>query len=414
LGAGLILYSGTALAAVGDITEYAFPTAGYFSSYIAAGPDGNLWFTETLAGFGNGLRDKVVKMTTSGSFTEYPLLRTESHPRGIAVGPDGNLWVAESGGIGTVSKVTTSGAVTEYSIPTIFSDPQGIAAGPDGKLWFTESSGNKVATMTTSGAVTEYDIPTASSAPLDITAGPDGNLWFTELNQPGRVGKVTTAGVVTEYRVPSANASVAGITAGPDGNVWFAESPFIPQKVVTAASNAVLASDMVAKVTPAGVFTEYPVPTANAFPSSITAGRDGNLWITESGVNKVARVTTAGAITEYNVPTANVSPGGIAAGPDGNVWFIETTGTYPNFLGKVARVVTGSTIASPSPSPSASPSPFASGVRAANVTPHIGLPRAGASPLVPPRPSGWVFLGVIVLGALSVGAVLTASFSHRT
>src|ERR1700682_6518736 len=109
---------------------------------------------------------------------------------------------------------------------------------------------------------------------------------------------------------------------------------------------------MVAKVTPAGVITEYPVPTTNSFPAGIAAGRGGNLWLTQSLGNKVARVTTAGVVTEYPVPTANASPSGIAAGPDGNLWFTESIGTLPNISGKVAKIVAGPQTASPSPSSS--------------------------------------------------------------
>src|SRR5688572_9346223 len=50
---------------------------------ITAGP-GGLWFTE------NG-KDRIGRITTGGSITEFP---DGSHngPSGIAAGPDGNLW----------------------------------------------------------------------------------------------------------------------------------------------------------------------------------------------------------------------------------------------------------------------------------------------------------------------------------
>src|SRR5438132_1619158 len=84
LVAVLILPGGNALAAVGDITEYPIPTASSDPIGIAAGPDGNLWFTEY-----NG--NNVARVTTSGVFTEYPIPTATSTPWGIAAGPDGNL-----------------------------------------------------------------------------------------------------------------------------------------------------------------------------------------------------------------------------------------------------------------------------------------------------------------------------------
>src|SRR5258706_4225506 len=52
-------------------------------------------------------------------------------------------------------------------------------------------------------------------------------------------------------------------------------------------------------------FTEFPVPTVDGGPWSITTGPDGALWFTESFANKIGRITTAGVITEFPIPTAN-------------------------------------------------------------------------------------------------------------
>jgi sugar lactone lactonase YvrE len=136
-------------------------------------------------------RDKVDKVTTSGVFTEYPIPTAGATPFGIAAGPDGNLWFTESNG-NKVAKVTTAGVFTEYPIPTAGSLPFQIAAGPDGNLWFTElSSAGKVGRVTTAGVVTEYPLPSARIATVDITAGPDGNMWFTE-PRANNVAKVLT------------------------------------------------------------------------------------------------------------------------------------------------------------------------------------------------------------------------------
>ena len=58
-----------------------------------------------------------------------------SGPAGIAAGPDGNLWFTnfDSASIG---RITPGGLVTNYTGTGIIG-PEGIAAGPDGNLWFT-------------------------------------------------------------------------------------------------------------------------------------------------------------------------------------------------------------------------------------------------------------------------------------
>jgi plastocyanin len=157
-----------------------------------AGPDGNLWITESSGSVPN-IVGKVAKVTTAGVFTEYPM-SAGGIPFGIAAGPDGNLWLTEAQEFGTgvgsrVAKVTTSGVFTEYVAPTA-SSPDVIMAGPDGNLWLTEGFATKAARVTNSGVFTEYAPPGGSGS--GVAAGPDGNVWFTELNGK-QVAKIVAA-----------------------------------------------------------------------------------------------------------------------------------------------------------------------------------------------------------------------------
>lgn len=74
---------------------------------------------------------------------------------------------------------------------------------------------------------------------------------------------------------------------------------------------------------PSGNITEFPLPLANSFPSSITAGSDGNLWFTIIGTNngpsQIGVITTQGNIHEFTFPHSIF--GSITRGPDGNLWF---------------------------------------------------------------------------------------------
>jgi streptogramin lyase len=144
-------------------------------------------------------------------------------------------------------------------------------------LWFVESYVDKIGRITPAGAVTEFAAGiTHPAMPAGITAGPDGNLWFTE-SLGNRIGRITPAGVVTEFS--------NGLTSG--GFDPFTGKPNGPE------------------------------------PTSITTGPDGNLWFSEPGPNRVARITPAGVVTEFPVGTGSTQPGGITTGPDGNVWFTE-------------------------------------------------------------------------------------------
>ena len=91
--------------------------------------DGNLWVTE---GWVNNV---VGRITPDGKLTEFPIPFTAA---AIAAGPDGNLWFTEADG-NRIGRITPAGVVTEFSAGlSTDSEPNGIAAGPDGNVWFTE------------------------------------------------------------------------------------------------------------------------------------------------------------------------------------------------------------------------------------------------------------------------------------
>jgi virginiamycin B lyase len=244
-----------------------------------------------------------------------------SDPTDIAVGPDGALWFTEAYG-NNIGRITTGGSITEYPVPTAGAQPFGIVAGPDNALWFTEFVGGNIGRITTAGVVTnEYPTTTPNSGPWGITAGPDGNLWFVENVPPFNVGRITTGGVVTEYATPAIYPE--SIAVGSDNALWFSG---------------------IGRVTTAGVVnpTLYQIPSYSG-TNSLASGPDGAIWFTEGQQNNIGRITTAGVFTEYPVPTPLSNPYGITAGPDGNVWFTEQASgpcqfgfcSHPNKIGRI-------------------------------------------------------------------------------
>ncbi len=156
--------------------------------------------------------------------------------------------------------------------------------------------------------LTEYPVPTGG--PWGITSGTDGAIWYVTQDHPGgTIGRITPAGVITEFIVPTAGSNPGSIATGPDGNLWFTES---------GANN-------IGRMTLDGVFAEFPIPTADSIPAGIVAGPDGNMWFTEYAGN-IGRITMDGGITEFPIPTPGGLPLRITVGPDGNLWFTETIG----------------------------------------------------------------------------------------
>jgi virginiamycin B lyase len=182
--------------------------------------------------------------------------------------------------------------------------------------------------------ITEFPLP-AGSAPGAITAGPDGALWFTESPGPGvrnaRIGRITTAGTVTEFPIPTANAFPSDITRGPDGALWFTEGSV----------------RRIGRVTTGGSGTEFAVSGATGDLRGITAGPDGALWFTAT--EQVGRITTSGSVTLFSLSGGDARDA-ITAGPDGALWFTEQNAN------RIGRITTSGTITSfPVPTPESEP-----------------------------------------------------------
>ncbi|HXQ24747.1 MAG TPA: hypothetical protein VN812_23925, partial [Candidatus Acidoferrales bacterium] len=126
------------------------------------------------------------------------------------------------------------------------------------------------------------------------------------------------AQVITEYG-PTADAVPTHITQGPDGNLWF--------------TNSNGGTNKIGMITTAGVITEYGLTQGP--PDAITAGPDGNLWFADH-FYRIGRITTAGVITEYGFTAGQ--PTGITQGPDGNLWFTDNSAL------KIGKITTAGVI----------------------------------------------------------------------
>jgi virginiamycin B lyase len=293
-------------AAPGAITIDYIPTGNSPSdpSWIAPGPDGNMWFVDQAA-------NKVGYVTADGTITQF---NAPGEPYSIAAGFDGAMWYTT---FDEVHRMTLAGAITNnYDPPGTNVSNWGIRPGPDGRLWFTEFNESQVAAITMGGVITEVNepgqpteliagpdgnmwipggygndivkMPTSmagatsypvgpSTRPGNITLGADGNLWFTEL-EAGRLGRITASGTITEFPVPGATGLV-GIAAGPDGNIWFGyyNGPdFWIGRADTSGS----------------ILNTFQTPAGTDF-DNFSIGQPGSntVWFAESGNDKIGRIT---------------------------------------------------------------------------------------------------------------------------
>ncbi len=129
----------------------------------------------------------IGRITTAGAITESCGHWPDPNPTGIAAGPDGNLWFTEPDGANGRDRADHHRLCTAHRVrqcrptaptrPTSPPDPVVLSGSPS-------CGTNKIGRITTAGVVSESAVIAGTTAPTGITAGPDGNLWFTEQAAP--------------------------------------------------------------------------------------------------------------------------------------------------------------------------------------------------------------------------------------
>jgi len=303
--------------------QFSIPVAANRPQWIAAGSDGNMWFTENPGG-------KVARITPAGVVTEFTVPTANAQPQMIIGASDGNLWFTEFSttpppGTSKIAKVTTSGTFTEFS--TLFSppppdNPLGLVDRLDGNIWYVANGSSRVGFQgISSGVAGETSIPTANSAPFGITTAPDNNLYYTE-SATDKIGRIANLFTAQSEISLTAGTVPESIVRGPDGNLWFTEN----------------GTNNIGRLSPNSfsVTGEFPTLTPNSQPVGITVGQDGALWFTENGLDKVGRITTGGTVSEYASPVTGLGLKGIGTAPDGSLWFAEPgIGLNPGRVGKL-------------------------------------------------------------------------------
>ncbi len=297
LAACLVVAAGQ-LSTDGHPTEFELPHPNSGPTTVAIAPDGSIWFTE-------GAGNRIGRIQPDGTgLKEFDLPHPGSQPRIIALGADKNMWFTEHLG-NRIGRISPSGVIAEFDIPMANCQPRAIALSADGNLWFGEFKGGKIGRVTPEGAITEFQIPTPDSGPRALSAGPDGNVWFSEFNA-AKIGRITPEGKITEFNLPRPDIGPGDITAGTDGNLWFLE-------LDGRMDDRTVDGNRVARITPAGVVTEFAIPTPHRAPINVAVGPDKNIWFT--GRDELGRVTSDGSITEFPL-AANSRPTGLSTGSD--------------------------------------------------------------------------------------------------
>lgn len=300
---------------------------------IAAGPEGDLWFTQNLPVKG-GLA--IGRITPGGKVTRFKRgLTSATQPLEITAGPDGNMWFTYDPGIssmsgGGIGRITPAGQITLFpEPPDLHGSPFEIVAGPDGNLWFTHAAiltptGQAIGRITPGGEITEFFAGLSEKAEVaNLTPGP-GGVWFADESSTPAIGRITPSGEITEFPGlrPHEFPIVYGPTPGPEGNLWF-------------AGNA-RTSPAVERITPSGTIERFTagIDRRTEYVGPFAVGADGNTWFriekqprgqSFAGSTAIDRITPGGQIAEFSDCLRTMpqfaGPNFLTHGPDGNVWF---------------------------------------------------------------------------------------------
>ena len=105
------------------------------------------------------------------------------------------------------------------------------------------------------------------------------------------------------FTLPSPTISVGSLAVGADGDLWFTD-------VSNMGGPSYAYSNKIGRLTPSGVFTEFPLTLRKAtdFINLLIAGPDGNLWFSidsylpdYSAFGEMGRITQQGALTIFDL-----------------------------------------------------------------------------------------------------------------
>jgi streptogramin lyase len=173
----------------------------------------------------------------------------------------------------------------------------------------------------------QFKVPTARSQPRAITNGSDGNRWFTESdvnNNFAKIARITPAGVITEF---SANAPNEPNGCNGCGISDIAQGP---GNILYITSN----SSTLMRFNVSTLSFEAPVVLADTGSFNDLAVGGGNVWITDFNRNVVWRYNIAtGATDTFPANT----PIDVAVDAAGNAWFTENFNN-PNGTSNIGRI----------------------------------------------------------------------------
>jgi len=162
------------------------------------------------------------------------------------------------------------------------------------------------------GGLKQFKVPTANSQPRAITSGSDGNRWFTEGTEftaaPAKIARITPAGVITEFAPDVADGCnfciITDIAQGPGGILYITSNdPTLMRFNVATQSFQ----------------TPVQMPNTSALGGNLAVSAN-DVWITDFNNDVVWRYRLSDGQFS-SVPVSD--PADVAVDVTGNAWFTQ-------------------------------------------------------------------------------------------
>jgi virginiamycin B lyase len=250
-----------------ELTQYPVP-AGAHPHDVAPAADGGVWYT----GQANGTLGRLDP--ASGAVEEVDLGQS-SAPHGVVVGPDAAPWVTDGGANAIVRVDPATREVTRFPLPD---DRAGanlntLAFDGSGVLWFTGQAGVYGRLDPATGELTVYDAP-GGRGPYGITATPSGEVWYASLagSHIARIDPASGTAMVVEP--PTAEQGARRIWADSAGRLWISEWD----------------AGQLGRYDPAlEVWEEWHVEGVGPRPYAVFVDDADVVWLTDFGANAIVR-----------------------------------------------------------------------------------------------------------------------------
>ena len=282
---------------------------------VAPAPDGKVWYTAQHQG-ALGILDPA-----SGEVRQVPL-GEGSRPHGVIQGPDGAAWITDGGQNAIVRFDPASGELAVWPLPEPvgYSNLNTAAFSGDGALWFTGQNGIYGRFDPRTEEMRIFEAP-RGRGPYGITATPDGEVWFSSL-AGSYIARVDPQSGEPEVHEPETKGQGARrVWSDSRGRLWVSqwnsgnlslydpvtqiwqewrlpgESPrayavYVDERDIVWVSD--FGGDAIHAFDPESeTFETIPMSRPGADVRQIL-GREGEVWLPESGADRLMVIYTGG------------------------------------------------------------------------------------------------------------------------